>query len=211
MYVSATADTLFEATYKVTGPGNFGWAAKEGTHCIVRSSAFAPPETIMCSIDADCPTGPQESFCGEDGFCTCSDLGPLGEPIQDPVIEYLNFSVENPASQFDGEGFGRASLGGHIYRGSEIPWLYGQFVQGDFAINTFDGQIMVAKPKRNKPWKLRRAFVFDADDPSQAGFVKTIGQDAEGELYAITGNFTPTGLQGRVWKIVQAHGDGTGE
>jgi glucose/arabinose dehydrogenase len=74
MYVSATADTLFEATYKVAGPGNFGWAIKEGTHCFDRTSAFSPPDT-------------------------CPAVGPLGEPIHDPIIEYLNFAVEDPRSQ----------------------------------------------------------------------------------------------------------------
>jgi hypothetical protein len=98
MYVSAPADTLFESTYRVTGPGNFGWASKEGTHCFDRTSAFAPPRT-------------------------CAGVGPLGEPIQDPIIEYLNFAVEDPRSQFPGRGFGRASLGGHIYRGKTIKWL----------------------------------------------------------------------------------------
>ncbi len=32
--------------------------------------------------------------------------------------------------------------------------------------------------------------------------MKSIGEDAEGELYAVTGNFTPTGFQGRIWKII---------
>jgi glucose/arabinose dehydrogenase len=180
MYVSAPADTLFEATYRVTQPGNFGWAIKEGTHCFDRTSAFAPPET-------------------------CATVGSLGEPIHDPIIEYLNFAVEDPRSQFPGNGFGRASLGGHIYRGEAIKWLRGRFVQGDFALNLLDGQILVAKPMpRRKLWKLRRAFVFDPSDPVRSGFMKSIGQDADGELYAITGNFTPSGLEGRIWKIIDA-------
>ena len=206
MYVSAPADTLFEATYKVTRPGNFGWAAREGTHCIVRTSAFAPPETIKCSSDAQCPIGPQVSTCGAKGVCTCPRVGPLGEPIQKPIVEYLNFAVEDPRSQFPGQGFGRASLGGHIYRGKAIKWLRGQLVQGDFALNLLDGQILVATEQKEsrKVWSLRRAFVFDPTDPVKSGFVKSIGQDADGELYAVTGNFTPTGLQGRVWKIIDA-------
>jgi hypothetical protein len=44
--------------------------------------------------------------------------------------------------------------------------------------------------------------VFDPSHPVRSGFVKSIGADADGELYAITGNFTPTGLEGRIWKIV---------
>jgi glucose/arabinose dehydrogenase len=180
MYVSAPADTLFEATYRVTGPGNYGWASKEGTHCFKRTSAFAPPET-------------------------CASVGPLGEPIHDPVIEYLNFAVEDPRSQFPGRGVGRASLGGHIYRGKSIKWLRGRFVQGDFGLNLLDGQILVAKRMpEGHPWQLRRAFLFDPSDPLKSGFMKSIGQDADGELYAVTGNFTPTGLEGRIWKIIDA-------
>jgi glucose/arabinose dehydrogenase len=202
MYVSGPAETLFEATYKVTRPGNYGWAAKEGTHCIVRTSAFAPPETITCSGNAQCPVGPQVSMCGRKGVCTCPRVGPLGEPIRNPVIEYLNFAVEDQRSRFPGHGFGRASLGGHVYRGKKIEWLRGRFVQGDFALNLLDGQILVAKKVPGKLWKLRRAFVFDPADAVKSGFLKSIGQDAAGELYAVTGNFTPTGLQGRVWKII---------
>jgi glucose/arabinose dehydrogenase len=205
MYVSAPADTLFEAIYKVTRPGNYGWAAKEGTHCLVRTSAYAPPETIPCSSDAQCPVGPQASFCGRAGVCTCSGRGPLGERIQQPIIEYLNFSVEAPESQVPGAGFGRASVGGHRYRGQAIRWLHGRFVAGDFALNLLDGQILVAQEQpRAQLWTLRRAFVFDASDPVKSGFMKSIGEDADGELYAITGNFTPTGLAGRIWRIVEA-------
>jgi hypothetical protein len=69
-----------------------------------------------------------------------------------------------------GEGFGRASLGGHNYRGKAIRWLRGRFVQGDFARNLLDGQILVAKPMPGgKLWPLRRAFVFDPADPGEVG------------------------------------------
>ena len=56
-------------------------------------------------------------------------------------------------------------------------------------------------------WSLQRAYLFNATDPIYSGFVKSIGQDADGELYVVTGAFTPTGLIGRVFKIV--HGSGT--
>ena len=204
MYVSAPAETLFEATYKVTGPGNYGWADKEGTHCLVRTSAYAPPSSIACTSDAQCAGGgPQRSFCGAKGVCTCSGRGPLGEPMRDPIVEYLNRSVEEASSKLPGKGFGKASVGGQLYRGKQIAWLRGKFVQGDFALNRLDGQIIVAtEGTPGELWTLQRAFLFDAADPARAGFVKSIGQDADGELYAVTGLFTPTGVRGRVWKIV---------
>ena len=169
MYVSAPADTLFEATYKVTGPGNHGWAVKEGTHCIVRTSAFAPPETLTCSSDAQCPSGPQVSMCGRKGVCTCPRVGPLGERIRSPVIEYLNFAVEDPRSRFPGQGFGRASLGGHVYRGKEIEWLRGRFVQGDFALNLLDGQIWAAE--EDATWQALEAATGVCLRPRRCGEV----------------------------------------
>ena len=172
MYVSAPAETFFEATYRVTAPGNFGWAAKEGTHCFDRTSAFAPPES-------------------------CPNVGPLGERINDPIIEYLNFAVEDPRSQVPGPGFGRASVGGHIYRGDAIKWLRGRFVQGDFAIDLLDGQILAAqRMPRGHLWKLRRAFVFDPSDPVKSGFMKGIGQDADVRLRGDAGR--PRRVKGRM-------------
>jgi hypothetical protein len=39
-------------------------------------------------------------------------------------------------------------------------------------------------------------FVFDPADPVKSGFMKSIGQDADGELYATTGNSRPPGSRG---------------
>jgi hypothetical protein len=212
-FVSATAETLFEATYKIDGPGNYGWAIREGIHCIVRSQPLIPPHTVNCTVDSDCPSSPQTTTCGSDGFCTCPDVDPiLGGRIHDPIIEYVNLAVhehsESAALVEEGlldEGLGRASVGGFVYRGSAIPWLYGKFVQGDFAIELLDGQIFVAEEDQTgRLWNLEKAYVFKSTDPVYSGFVKTIGQDANGELYAVTGAFTPTGLIGRVFKIVDA-------
>jgi len=216
-YVSATAETLFESTYKVDSPGNYGWAIKEGSRCIVRNQTLIPPYTVNCTANTDCPSGPQTTTCGSDGLCTCTDVDPiLGGPIHDPIIEYVNLAAneynESAALVEEGlidEGLGRASLGGFIYRGSAIPWLYGKFVQGDFALDLLDGQIFVAEEPTagDGLWSLQQAYVFNANDPVYSGFVKSIGQDADGELYAITGALTPTGIIGRVFKIVDGTSD----
>jgi hypothetical protein len=211
-YISATAETIYEATYKVARPGNYGWAIREGTHCLARATPLVPPETVICATDGDCPIGPQILFCGSDSYCTCTDVDPvLGGPVYDPVIEYNNLLVheydETIALVEEGileDGKGRASLGGFIYRGSEIPWLYGKFVQGDFAIEFLDGIIFVAEPTQDDSlWELEKVHVFDETYP---GFVKSIGEDANGELYAITGALSPTGLIGRVFKLVDGSG-----
>ena len=132
-FVSATAETLFESTYKVKGPGNYGWAIKEGTRCITRSQPLIPPYTVNCSADSDCPSGPQITTCGSYGFCTCPNVDPiLGGPIHDPIIEYVNLAAneynESAALVGEGlidEGLGRASIGGFLYRGlcnSLVEW-----------------------------------------------------------------------------------------
>jgi hypothetical protein len=138
----------------------------------------------------------------------------LGGLVYDPVIEYNNLLVheydETLVLVEEGileDGKGRASLGGFIYRGSAIPWLYGKFVQGDFAIEFLDGIIFVADPTQDGTlWELQKVHVMNETYP---GFIKTIGQDADGELYAITGALAPTGLIGRVFKIVDGTSGGT--
>lgn len=105
------------------------------------------------------------------------------------------------------EPLGRASLGGYVYRGTAIPGLVGKFVNGDFAAQELDGQILVATDTGNKtlPWSLTRGFVFDRSSEINAGYVKAIGEDAFGELYAMTGEFDGVEqIDGRVFKIVDA-------
>ena len=93
-YVSATAETLFESTYKVDEPGNYGWAIREGTRCIARSQPLVPPYTVNCTVDSDCPSGPQTLTCGSNGMCTCMNMVPiLGGPIHNPIVEYVNLAA----------------------------------------------------------------------------------------------------------------------
>ena len=212
-YMSASADTLFESTYKVTEPGNYGWSTREGSHCIARSQPLNPPEFVECTVDIDCPQGPQNITCGSEGFCTCPTTDALGYELHMPYLEYINHAAsEHPETQLlldEGkleQPKGRASLGGHMYRGSEIPWLVGKFIQADFAVEFLDGLIFVVNEDENGATTVKDGFMFDPDDESQKGFLKSIGKDAKGELYAITGDFTPdfSSQIGRIWKIVDA-------
>jgi hypothetical protein len=215
-WISSTAETLFEATYIVDEPGNYGGGVKEGSHCIDRFQPFVLPETVNCTTDDDCP---QETVCGTGGFCTCSDTDAYGYTIKDPVIEYTNnAALTRPEAVALVEAglidppLGRASLGGYMYRGSEIPWLVGKFVLGDFAADQIDGQILVATDPGDGslPWPLERAFLFDAAESVKAGFMKTVAEDAFGELYAVTGGYDVEGqIDGRIFKIIAATVDET--
>jgi len=47
LYITAVAETLWEAIYRVDKPGNYGWPLKEGTHCFDRTRPLNPP--IECA------------------------------------------------------------------------------------------------------------------------------------------------------------------
>ena len=177
MFVSATAETLWESTYLVDQPGNYGWALKEGTHCFDRLTPYNPP--------ADCP-----------------DYGPNGYRILDPIVEYPNMSIEREQAQVEGEGVGTANTGGYLYRGSAIPDLFGQFVFTDWsrAFQEPSGQIFVATPPNiyGNLWTTEKLHQLDARALS-------MGEDAEGELYVLTSRaLGPSGDTGAVYKLVPA-------
>jgi hypothetical protein len=181
-YMSSSADTFFEATFKVTGPGNLGWSTREGSHCVVRSQPLTPPEFVPCSADTDCPQGPQNTTCGTEGFCTCPTEDALGYPLTMPYLEYINFAANNynetEALLKEGkleQPKGSASLGGHVYRGSAIPWLVGKFIQADFAVDFLDGLIFIVTEAEDGTTTVRDGYTFNKDDPEKAGFVKSIG------------------------------------
>ena len=177
LFVSGVAELFWETIYLVQGPGNFGWAIREGTHCYDRARAFDPPD--------ECPRH-----------------GSLGEPIQEPIIEYANWSVKRPEAQVEAEPMGTATVGGFIYRGSALPELYGRMVFGDFStvLEKPSGQVFVATPpaSRDALWPIERLIQVDQR-------LHTLGEDAEGELYLLTtAQGIPVGHTGKVWKLVPA-------
>ena len=177
LFVSGVAELFWETIYLVHGPGNFGWAIREGTHCYDRARAFDPPD--------ECPRH-----------------GSLGEPTQEPIIEYANWSVKRPEAQVEAEPMGTATVGGFIYRGSALPELYGRMVFGDFStvLEKPSGQVFVATPpaSTNSLWPIERLIRVDQR-------LHTLGEDAEGELYLLTtAQGIPIGHTGKVWKLVPA-------
>jgi glucose/arabinose dehydrogenase len=174
-FVTAVAETLWEAIYLVDQPGNYGWAIKEATHCFDRQRPYDPPET-------------------------CPSKDAHGYPLLDPIIEYPNMSIEGEDVQIEGEGMGAAVTGGYLYRGSAIPELVGKFIFGDWS-RTFEqpsGQIFVAAPPPvwGDLWSIRQLIELDTR-------VLSMGEDAEGELYVLTSQEVgPFGETGAVYKLV---------
>jgi hypothetical protein len=216
-WISASSETLFDATELVDSPGNFGWAVKQGSHCFSRRNPLVPPDVVNCTVHADCvnvTVHGQNPMCGSNGRCTCNMVDAEGYIMKNPAIEYVNDNAaEQPVAKalvtagLLANPLGRASLGGYIYRGSAIPWLFEKFVNGDFAVDQLDGQLLIVTDPGDgsTPWPIERGYVFDKASLTKAGFLKTIGEDADGELYAITGEFDAFNqIDGRVFKIIAA-------
>jgi len=172
--VTAIAETLWEAIYLVSNPGNFGWPIREGTHCVDRTAPRDPP--------ADCP-----------------QHGPDGTPIQQPIVEYPNMQVMHPDTKIEATGVGTAVVGGRIYRGSALPEFEGKLIFADWsaAFERPSGQLFLATP----PSRWRDLWSFDKLLELETRII-SVAEDAEGELYILTNDeFGPFGETGKIFKI----------
>lgn len=168
LFVADVGQLLFEEVNIVARPGNYGWRIKEGTHW------FDPDQPDEVITD-----GPS--------------VGPRGEPLIDPIIEYRN------RGSFP-DGVGVSIIGGYVYRGRAIPELYGRYVFADWSrfFNRGAGVLMAAErpdePGAMWPWRI----IMELDE-----FILGLGEDAEGELYVLTNQQTgPVGNTGKVYKMV---------
>ena len=176
LYAATNGQNLWEAVYRVREPGNAGWNLLEGTHCFDPDAPGATPAGTGCDL-----------------------VGPHGEPLMLPVIEY-----PHPGNQGDAEHAGISVVGGYMYRGEAIPELQGRYVFGDWSqsFGSPAGQLFVATPHASKTetgtWPMDRLAVLEH-------FILGFGEDSEGELYVLTTDNTgPTGSTGAVHKIVPA-------
>lgn len=138
--------------------GNYGWNVKEGTHCF-------DTENMEEHLD-ECPDETPEDVRG-------------GEPLIDPIIEYPN---EEPT---DGTVNGDSIIGGHHYRGTDIPGLEGRFVFGD--INPA-GRLFVGTPSTDEEstemWETD-VLNFTDETADYVGLIHSLARDPEGELYIL--------------------------
>jgi glucose/arabinose dehydrogenase len=117
--------------------------------------------------------------------------------LTDPIVGSLG------TLEYD-HGDGISITGGFVYRGTEIPQLYGKYVFGDLALRSAptraDGRLFYAD--------LDTGLIFEFLLPQfSTGVlpngltVHGFGQDAQGELYALTTNSPSGGTGGVVYKI----------
>lgn len=101
-----------------------------------------------------------------------------GERLRDPVIEFPN------SGQPEG-GLSFTVVGGNVYRGRDVPKLYGRYVYGG-ATSSFDaprGRLFASTPQRGGLWTVRELLINGSDRLGY--FVKGFGQDRHGEVYVM--------------------------
>jgi len=143
-------------------------------------------------FDPDAPTNPPTA---------CPDTDADNKPLIDPILEYSHADEQ-------GEPFGIAAVGGHVYRGSAIPSLQGKYIFGDYS-SRFDaasGRLFAATEDVDGSWTMTDLTIADTGSSGLGRYVLSFGQNADGEVYVLTTQSSgPTGTTGRVFKIVPVH------
>lgn len=133
-----------------------------------------------------------------DGRATCPQEDPDGRPLVPPVIQYPH------ARQVD--GLGVVVVGGHVYRGSQIPELEGGYVFGDWSasFSAPAGRVFVATERRdNTFWGFSELLFANMPDGEIGTYVLGFGRDNDGEIYVLgSSSAGPVGNTGIVYKLV---------
>ena len=131
---------------------------------------------------------------------SCPGVDSYGNPLIDPAIEMNNF--RNPAGGITSTTI----IGGHVYRGNDIPGFQGKYIFGSFSKNpgTTDAEIYMSNPAGEGPWTFSEIALKNRENLGM--YLKSFGQDLEGEIYLATSMIAgPTGNTGQVYKIVLAN------
>lgn len=180
LLVGDAGQGMAEEVSVVVKGGNYGWNVKEGMYCFNAASNLEP--------FAECPDRVGEGH------------PDAGAKLRDPVIVYPNRA--NPLV----EGFGATVIGGHVYRGRQLPQLRGRYVFADFTQRVF-----VARPRvdhRGHPrqglWSYQEIRFPAQPDGSIGMSIKGFGQDQRGEVYVLGSNVGgPSGETGRVYQLTR--------
>lgn len=144
LFVADVGHDLWEEINIITPGGNYGWNIREGTDC------FKPKDATEL-------------------FSTCADVGSLGEPFIDPILQY-NRNV------------GLAVIGGFVYRGEEIPQFYGQYIFADWL--SIKGTLFAAAPSQNQTWTMKEVKITNMS--FRGTYVLGLGTDKINEIYLLT-------------------------
>jgi glucose/arabinose dehydrogenase len=172
LFAGDVGQGLREEVDIVTKGGNYGWNIKEGTIWFDPSNSRTPRLTGP-AVDA------------------------RGQPLIDPIIDYVNTS---------GGGEGTAVIGGFVYRGAAIPAFNGDYIFGDFSASgaKADGRLFIAtRPAGATKWTMKELKIASSPSGRLNAFLRSFGQDSSGEIYALVADPRgPEGNTGKIYKIV---------
>jgi glucose/arabinose dehydrogenase len=183
LFAADAGQHLWEEVNIAVKGGNFGWNVKEATHCFSTDDPEDVPAECPDAVGAPHPRA--------------------GDPLIDPVIEYA--SGHNPV----GGGFGHVTVGGHVYRGQDLPQFAGRFVFGDWSREEEepDGSLLAATARKRGLWKVQQVLLAGRPDGRLGHYVLGLGQDLSGEMYVLTTDEPgPSGTTGRVYRLVRPGG-----
>ena len=95
-----------------------------------------------------------------------------------------------PIGEYDNPEDGRSVIGGFVYRGSQVPELFDKYVFGDLGPNFVVGRLfyMDLPPNPGDPYGPIQEFMLDPSGESITSLLHGIGEDEDGELYALFRN-----------------------
>ncbi len=167
LFLADVGQNLYEEVNIVTKGGNYGWVLREGKHCFDPFNPTVPP-------------------------ATCATTGAGGEPLIDPIIDYIH-----------SEG-GITVIGGFVYRGVCTSMLTGRYVFGDFSASfgTPGGRLYYLVEPTAGNYEIREFQIGMADVPYGL-YLKGFGEDEDGNLFTCGSTaLAPFGTGGVVHKIV---------
>ena len=116
-------------------------------------------------------------------------------PLVDPVLAYNRGYIQSGVLTV---------VGGYVYRGTAIPQLQGRYVFGNWTTTGgLHGQPFHADLRSGE----MKQFLLGPSDEPLDGYLVAFGEDAEGELYALTTSLAgPKGSTGKVLRLVAFQG-----
>jgi hypothetical protein len=167
-----------EEINRITRGGNYGWAIKEGDFLFNMTNG---------------PAGSAGTIGSPPGYFSPGSPAGLIDPITGP-LGILEYDHNN----------GISITGGFVYRGSAMPELYGKYIFGDLALVAspvrINGRLFYADLQLGTI-NVFTLPQFGSEILPKGETVHGFGQDASGELYAMTTDTPPSGNGGVVYKL----------
>jgi glucose/arabinose dehydrogenase len=179
LYSQDAGQEMREEINWVVKGGNYGWNVKEGTLCFNAAEPLNP-------------------------YSNCPDTDPHGNRLIDPIIQFK--TIGGGGNGGGGEGVGLVVVGGYVYRGTELPHLYGQYIFGTWSTSheVPNGKVFVSEPQLGETlWDFNTVHFKNTPSDQLNSYLLGFGQDNKGEVYVLTTDTQgPHGHTGKVYKMV---------